>query len=53
MLAPQFAAFLAAPANAVPEVKEAVRRAGGYISARARGNGVADAIKYYLAAREV
>lgn len=49
MLSPQYAAFLAAPSNAVASVKQAVRRAGGYLSSRAHGNGVADAIKYYLA----
>ena len=51
MLNRQYAAFLAAPANAIPVVKEAVRRGGGYISPRPHGHGVADAIKYYLAAR--
>ena len=50
MLSPQYANFLAAPANAVPCVKEAVLKAGGYISPRPHGHGVADAIKYYLAA---
>jgi HAD superfamily hydrolase (TIGR01484 family) len=49
MLSPQYAGLLAAPANAVPAVKEAVRRAAGYLSVRPHGHGVADAIKYYLA----
>lgn len=49
MLSQQYAAFLAAPANAVPVVKEAVRAGGGYLSSRPHGHGVADAIKYYLA----
>jgi HAD superfamily hydrolase (TIGR01484 family) len=49
MLSPQYASFLAAPSNAVPRVKEAVRLGGGYISPRPQGHGVADAIKYYLA----
>jgi len=48
MLSPEYAGFLGAPANAVPIVKDAVRREGGYISRRAHGNGVAEAIKYYL-----
>ena len=48
MLSAQYAAFLAAPANAVPMVKETVLQAGGYISSRAHGTGVAEAIKYYL-----
>lgn len=51
MLSRQYAAFLAAPANAIPVVKEAVRNGGGYISPRSHGHGVADAIKYYVAAR--
>jgi HAD superfamily hydrolase (TIGR01484 family) len=49
MLTHQYAGLLAAPANAVSSVKEAVRAGGGYLSARPHGNGVADAIKYYLA----
>lgn len=49
MLSGQYAACPAAPANAIPAVKEMVRMAGGYLSPRAHGNGVADAIKYYLA----
>lgn len=49
MLSAEYAGFLAAPANAVPLVKEAVRQGGGYVSLRAHGHGVADAIKYYLA----
>jgi len=53
MLSPAYAGFLAAPSNAIPLVKEAVRRAGGYVSPRSHGNGVADAIKYYLAAKVV
>jgi HAD superfamily hydrolase (TIGR01484 family) len=48
MLSPQYAAFLAAPSNAVPQVKQAVRLAGGYLTSRPHGHGVADAIKYYL-----
>lgn len=49
MLSRQYAAFLAAPANAVEPVKEAVRRQGGFVSELTQGNGVADAIKFYLA----
>lgn len=49
MLSTQYARFLAAPANAVPEVQAAVRRQGGYVSAFAHGQGVGDAIKHYLA----
>ncbi len=50
MLAPQYARFVAAPANAVGAVKLAVRAQGGYVSAEPHGRGVAEAIKYYLAA---
>jgi HAD superfamily hydrolase (TIGR01484 family) len=49
MLSVKYAGYLAAPANAVPLVKTKVRTEGGYVSARENGNGVADAIKYYLA----
>lgn len=48
MLDRRFARWLAAPANAVPPVQAAVRRQSGYVSPRAHGRGVADAIKYYL-----
>jgi HAD superfamily hydrolase (TIGR01484 family) len=48
MLSRQYARFLAAPTNAVPPVKDAVRRESGYVSPLSHGRGVADAIKYYL-----
>lgn len=51
MLSREYAEFLAAPANAIPVVKQAVRQGGGYVSLRPHGHGVADAIKYYLAGR--
>ena len=51
MLLRQHARFLAAPANAVAQVQEAVRRQEGYVSRQAHGHGVADAIKYYLEQR--
>ena len=50
MLAPAYARFIAAPANAVGAVKLAVRAQGGYVSTEPHGRGVADAIKHYLAA---
>ena len=49
MLSRRFAHFLAAPANAVPLVRETVRRQAGYLCRRSHGAGVAEAIKYYLA----
>lgn len=48
MLRPEFAAFLAAPANAIPEVKRQVREHGGYISTALCGAGVADALERCL-----
>lgn len=50
MLLRKYAHWLAAPANAVECVKTAVRDQGGYVSRFCCGYGVADAIKYYLAA---
>lgn len=48
MLSTRYAGWLAAPANAVAEVKETITRQGGYLSARFHGRGVADALKHYL-----
>lgn len=43
------AAMVACPANAVGEVKDLVRAAGGYVSPFAWGEGVADAIRHFSA----
>jgi len=51
MLSREYAHMVAAPANAVEPVKAAVRREGGYLSRASHGQGVAEAIKYYLAER--
>src|SRR5438270_12275804 len=40
MLDGQFAAMPACPANAIPEVKKAVRSAGGFVAKREHGAGV-------------
>lgn len=48
MLSPRYARFLAAPANAVPAVKEALRREGGFISDRLHGWGTAEALRHFL-----
>jgi HAD superfamily hydrolase (TIGR01484 family) len=48
MLSRDFAHYLAAPANAIPLVRETVRRQGGYVGVRSHGRGVAEAIKFYL-----
>lgn len=53
MLSRRYARCLAAPANAVDIVKAAVRQQGGYVSGLSHGHGVAEAIKYYLAAGTV
>jgi hydroxymethylpyrimidine pyrophosphatase-like HAD family hydrolase len=50
MLSRKFAGWIAAPSNAVPEVKACVKSEGGYLSQLPSGYGVAEAIKYYLAA---
>jgi HAD superfamily hydrolase (TIGR01484 family) len=38
----------ACPANAIDEVKTAVRDAGGYVATREHGAGVREALKYFL-----
>ena len=49
MLSNSCARFLAAPANAIPLIQKTVRQQGGYVSLATHGNGVAEAMKYYLA----
>jgi len=51
MLDGQFAACVAAPDNAVPEVKELVRRQQGYVSHQPWGHGVARALEFFLEGR--
>ena len=51
MLDGQFAACVAAPDNAVPEVKELVRRRKGYVSHQPWGHGVARALEHFLEQR--
>ena len=48
MLSREYARWLAAPSNAIDQVKETIQRESGYISQLSHGNGVADAMKYYL-----
>jgi hypothetical protein len=48
MLSAEFARCVAAPDNAVPEVKETVRRLEGYVSHQPWGHGVARALEHYL-----
>jgi hydroxymethylpyrimidine pyrophosphatase-like HAD family hydrolase len=47
MLDGRFAAFPACPANAIPEVKEAVNAARGYVASENYGAGVHQALKYF------
>lgn len=48
MLSRAYARRLAAPANAVAEVKNSVRQQEGFVSEQTCGHGVADALAYYL-----
>ena len=47
MLDGRFAVFPACPTNAIPEVKEAVRSAGGYVAESFCGAGVYEALRYF------
>jgi hydroxymethylpyrimidine pyrophosphatase-like HAD family hydrolase len=49
MLDGRYAAMPACPANAIAEVKEAVRRAGGWVAKQETGAGVHEALRYFLA----
>lgn len=48
MLNGEVAGMSACPANAIGEVKAAVRDAGGYVARRAHGAGVHEAIEHFL-----
>ena len=48
MLSGEFARCVAAPDNAVPAVKELVRKQGGYVSHQPWGHGVARALEHFL-----
>jgi HAD superfamily hydrolase (TIGR01484 family) len=48
MLDGRVAAMPACPGNAILEVKETVRTAGGYVAEREHGAGVYDALMYFL-----
>lgn len=48
MLQQERAAWLAAPANAVPAVQDSVRRQGGYISRLETGEGISEALDWCL-----
>ena len=48
MLSREYAHFLASPSNAIEPVKSAVRSQGGRVSELSHGNGIAEALSYYL-----
>ena len=48
MLDGRYAQFPACPANAIPEVKGAVRSANGYVARQRCGAGIAEALEYFL-----
>ncbi len=50
MLSGEFARHVAAPENAVPTVKEMVRRQKGYVSHQPWGHGVCRALEHFLGA---
>jgi HAD superfamily hydrolase (TIGR01484 family) len=47
MLDGRFAQFPACPANAIPEVKDAVESADGYVASQNHGAGVHEALRYF------
>lgn len=50
MLDGRFAQFPACPANAIAEVKNAVRSAGGYVATKGYGAGVHEALHHFIGA---
>jgi hydroxymethylpyrimidine pyrophosphatase-like HAD family hydrolase len=48
MLSTEYAKWLAAPVNAIPVVKEAVRRQNGFVSEESHGYGVARGLEFFL-----
>lgn len=51
MLSRDVAQFIATPANAVPLVRETVMRARGYVSQFPQGEGISDALRFFLNGR--
>lgn len=47
MLKKEFANWLLCPGNAIPVVKETVRRAGGYVAEESHGYGVARGLRHF------
>jgi HAD superfamily hydrolase (TIGR01484 family) len=48
MLSTEYAHWLVAPVNAIPVVKETVRRQNGYVSHQSHGYGVARGLEFFL-----
>lgn len=48
MLDGRFAAMPACPANAIPQVKDVVQSAGGYVAKRSYGAGVREALLHFM-----
>jgi len=48
MLDGRYAKYPACPANAIAEVKEAVREAGGYVATKSHGAGVHEALVHFV-----
>ena len=48
MLSSEYARWLVAPSNAIPEVKETVRRQNGFVSLEPAGSGVARGLEFLL-----
>jgi hypothetical protein len=53
MLDGKFAGMPSCPANAIPEVQDAVRNAGGYVAQKDHGAGVHEALIYFTSRRSV
>ena len=51
MLDGTFAAMPSCPANAIPEVQNAVRNAGGYVAQKDHGAGVHEALLHFTSWR--
>lgn len=47
MLDGSYAKWIAAPSNAIPEVKDLVKKSGGYLAERPYAYGVLDALKHF------
>jgi HAD superfamily hydrolase (TIGR01484 family) len=47
MLTGEHARCVAAPSNAIPEVKEVVKKAGGFVASRPHAHGVCEALDYF------